>query len=364
MYMADEGNYRESRWFNCWTRAGQVEEHPLPGFLHRLQRSAPFGDAVLQFEDTNVAAEICEELFAPMSPHLALAIAGNVEIFLNGSASHHELGKLKRRFDLILGATAKVGGLYLYANQMGCDGDRLYFDGSAIISLNGHLLAQSPQFSPEHVHVVTATVDLDLIQILRGTRPSFTSQAANANSLFPFQYAIVKVEGVHLCWQRGECSGLSGDVDVDRISNDSGLGNRFSELPRLTPTIEPQFHAPGAEVALGPALWLWDYLKKSGAGGFFLPLSGGLDSCSCALVVFSMAKVICSNLDSADVRRDLQRLLSLKTADKESHTEIEALRKDPRLLMNRLLFTAYLGTRYSSDSSNRRAESLARLINA
>lgn len=106
--MADEGNYRESRWFNCWSRPGHCEPHPLPSFMHDIQREAPFGDAVLDFDDTSVAAEICEELFAPLSPHLSLALAGNVEIFLNGSASHHELGKLRRRFNLILGATSKV----------------------------------------------------------------------------------------------------------------------------------------------------------------------------------------------------------------------------------------------------------------
>lgn len=30
----------------------------------------------------------------------------------------------------------------------------------------------------------------------------------------------------------------------------------------------------------GPACWLWDYLRRSGASGFFIPLSGGADSAS------------------------------------------------------------------------------------
>ena len=38
--------------------------------------------------------------------------------------------KLNRRVDLMVGATTKVGGVYMYANQQGCDGTRLYFDGS------------------------------------------------------------------------------------------------------------------------------------------------------------------------------------------------------------------------------------------
>ena len=43
--------------------------------------------------------------------------------------------------------SSKCGGVYLYANQQGCDGDRLYYDGCALIALNGELIAHSSQFS-------------------------------------------------------------------------------------------------------------------------------------------------------------------------------------------------------------------------
>lgn len=81
-----------------------------------------------------------------------------------------------------------------------------------------------------------------------------------------------------------------------------------------SPIIEPVHHFVHEEIgyenfmevygltcnSLGPAMWLWDYLKKSGAGGFFLPLSGGLDSCAVALIVYTMvhalvAKANCDN---------------------------------------------------------------------
>ena len=41
------------------------------------------------------------------SPHIHASLDG-VEIFTNGSGSHHELRKLHRRVDLILSATTKV----------------------------------------------------------------------------------------------------------------------------------------------------------------------------------------------------------------------------------------------------------------
>ena len=68
------------------------------------------------------------------------------EIFTNSSGSHHELRKLNNRLNLIQTCTHTGGGVYLYANQLGCDGDRLYYDGSAVIAANGALLAQGSQF--------------------------------------------------------------------------------------------------------------------------------------------------------------------------------------------------------------------------
>lgn len=63
-------------------------------------------------KDTVIGIELCEELFTPNSPHIAMGLDG-VEIFTNSSASHHELRKLNRRVDLIKEATMKVGAASL-----------------------------------------------------------------------------------------------------------------------------------------------------------------------------------------------------------------------------------------------------------
>jgi NAD+ synthase (glutamine-hydrolysing) len=41
----------------------------------------------------------------------------------------------------------------------------------------------------------------------------------------------------------------------------------------------------------GPACWLWDYLRRSRTQGYFLPLSGGIDSCATAVIVYSMCRL-------------------------------------------------------------------------
>lgn len=102
-----------------------------------------------------------------------------VEIFTNSSGSHHELRKLSTRINLIKEATLKSGGLYLYANQQGCDGDRMYFDGCSFITLNGEVIAQGSQFSLNEVEVVSATIDLQRIRAHRTWSSRSLQAAAN-----------------------------------------------------------------------------------------------------------------------------------------------------------------------------------------
>ena len=71
------------------------------------------------------------------------------------------------RLDLICSATRKSGGVYMYANQIGCDGDRLYYDGCSLLSVNGEIVAQGVQFSLNEVNVSTATVNLGDVRSFR-----------------------------------------------------------------------------------------------------------------------------------------------------------------------------------------------------
>ena len=56
----------------------------------------------------------------------------------------------------------------MYSNLIGCDGERVYYDGCCMIALNGDVLAQGSQFSLDEVEVITATVDLEDVRSYRG----------------------------------------------------------------------------------------------------------------------------------------------------------------------------------------------------
>lgn len=67
MWLANDGNYRELRWFTPWSKPKQTEEFWLPRIISGItgQTTVPFGDCVLATKDTVVGVEMCEELFTP-----------------------------------------------------------------------------------------------------------------------------------------------------------------------------------------------------------------------------------------------------------------------------------------------------------
>lgn len=78
MHLANDGNYREMRYFTPWTRRGETDDFFLPRIVAKSQgrETVPFGDAVLATRDTAVGVELCEELFTPNSPHVAMGLDG------------------------------------------------------------------------------------------------------------------------------------------------------------------------------------------------------------------------------------------------------------------------------------------------
>jgi NAD+ synthase (glutamine-hydrolysing) len=328
MALADDGNYRESRWFTAWHQRRTLTSHHLPRAIQALtgQQTVPFGDGALDLRDTAVSCEICEELFTPDSPHIYHYLDG-VEIIGNGSSSHHELRKLHKRIDLIQTATEKNGGIYVYANQQGCDGGRLYFDGCAMIASNGRFLTQGSQFSPKDVEVICATVDLDRVRSFRGAFVSRMIQASRTPRL-------------------------------PRIPVDFALSDPETHLSP-TPPIAIRTHTPEEEIAHGPACWLWDYLRRSGTGGFFLPLSGGADSSAVATLVGSMCQLVVreARAGNQDVLADVRRLLGLPADSQE-------VPDDPCQLAHHLFHTCYMATENSSAESRQRAKALSAEIGA
>lgn len=329
-YLADDGNYREPRWFTAWTKHRQTETYYLPRVLQQVtgQESVPIGDFVVATDDTVLTTEKCEEMFTPRNPGTDAALDG-AEVFANGSGSHWEIRKLRTRIGLMQNITGKGGGLYMYSNFIGGDGERLLFDGGPMIVQNGKLLAQGEQFSMKDVETVMAVADFNAIRSCRGAIRSLGVQADEAE---PYPR-----------------------IDVKTVI---GKGFRLTDDDlTLAPSkpVEPKYFSPEEEIARGPALWLWDYLRRSGASGFFLPLSGGVDSAASASIVGSMAHRVIEEVKSgnqatlADAR---------KIVGDPSYTP-----EDPKEFCKRIFYSAYMESGFgSSEETKARARKLAEEI--
>eukprot|EP00158_Paraphelidium_tribonemae_P006556 Partr_v1_DN27880_c1_g1_i1_m23150 putative glutamine-dependent NAD len=107
------------------------------------------------------------------------------------------------------------------------------------------------------------------------------------------------------------CEGMQASLSdpYPQIMLDKCLCSASLDI-HISHPISPIIHAPEEEIMLGPACWLWDYLRRSGMRGFFLPLSGGIDSCTSALIVASMCRLICQKLENEDsaVINDVMRI--------------------------------------------------------
>lgn len=330
--LADDGNYRESRYFTPYRDiTGQTHSMVLPVTFGSEfgQHEAPFGLSYLRTAGgLAVGCESCEELWTPESTNIRLALQG-VELIGNGSGSYHSLRKLNQRLELIIAATRRCGGIYVYANQRGCDGGRLYFDGGALIACNGRILAQASQFGLEDVEVITATVNVDEVRSYRASIPSFGMQTSSTP--------------------------IGNPVDEVSLS----LWTPFGTVVNPSSTVDAITHLPEEECCLGPALWLWDYLRRSGASGFMLPLSGGADSTAVAAIVGVMCamvtKFVRAHPESA-VAEDCRRLCNQQ--DKSANWVPEK----PQDLAQYVMHTVFLGTENSSMLTTSRAKRVGEAI--
>jgi len=321
--LCDDDVYRESRYFKSWKLGTELQKLNVRAFGID-QDDVPFGHGIVETADgVKVAIEICEELWAAKNPSVLWALQG-VDIICNGSGSHHVLGKSAKRIcQLVQDLSSKLGGIYLYSNLRGFDGDRVYFDGMSAILQNGQIYKQIAQFDLEDVAVETALLDLNASKAYRGKIASLCELSSRSQ---PIQ--TIK-------------------IDLEVISSETQLDS----------PVKQEFMTERQELFHAPPAYLWHYLRRSGASGYFLPLSGGADSAAVAAMVYLMCDKVCKT-----VRR-------YKEAGIPPDHCIDFLGKpvtetDPKELVKRLFFTSYMKSKNSSDKTRIRAENVAKCIGA
>ena len=322
--IANDGNYGESRYFTAWTKGYELEEFTIPSFLayELKQQTCKFGVAIIQYNDLTYAPEICEELWIPYSPSIDLAMAGCLVIG-NSSGSHFQIGKHQRRKELIEEASKKNGGLFIYSNMVGCDGGKLYFDGGSFVVLNGKLIANGRRFILEEVEVIFAIADL--------------------NEVISYRSGI-----------KSRCiQSLQKEIKIQRIIvNDYLLKDNYNLFTNPFKEIESKQYTFIEEIQYAPSCWLWDYLRRSGASALFLPLSGGADSATVAMIVSLLCKHIYTRITEYKdefVLNELRRIVN----------DVNYYPKSSKEICGLLFVTAFLETKNSNEISKCNSKQIA-----
>lgn len=235
--------------------------HFTPGceetsFVYYEDEAVEFGMNLLftcsNLPELVVAAEICEDLWAPLSPSTHHAMAG-ATVIVNLSASDEVTGKNVYREALISGQSARLVCGYVYANAgEGESTTDLVFGGHNLIAENGRILSRSKRFTNETIY---ADIDVKRIVSERRRMTTFHVQENDEYSECEFELECEQTE----------------------------LSRTFAAMP-FVPTGKENRAKRCEEIFDIQAMGLKKRLVHTGAQSAVVGISGGLDSTLALLV--------------------------------------------------------------------------------
>ena len=154
-----------------------------------------------------------------------------------------------------------------------------------------------------------------LLEILRRASAFFTQHASASNSYLKQFLLVAGGSGSqltnsfqHIVFHMIHFHSIHRSIGTKRVS----FSSVFSSLGLESVNAEGQKSLGHLCIHAGPACWLWDYLRRSGASGYMLPLSGGADSSATAAIVGCMTQLVTKAVDAGDklVEADARRCAS------------------------------------------------------
>ncbi len=307
-HLAGDGIHYEPRWFQPWP-AGDVREVAVGG------KPYPVGDLLFDCGGVNIGMEICRDAWVADRPGARLAARG-ADIILNPSASHFAFAKQELRREFVLRGSRDFHVSYAYANLLGNESGRAIFDGGTLIASQGKMIAVGPRLSFADWTLATADIDTEAT---RRDRETASKPRRNPATL--------------------------GGATVD---------SKFA-FPSITPS-HPSTKAqkwdtsppPKAEeFARAVPLALYDYLRKSRAGGLVVSLSGGADSSAVVTMIWLMVELGVAEVGRSAFLQKLSHIPGILDANENAD------------IVRRLLTCVYQATRNSGEVTRSAASRVA-----
>ena len=249
-YLPNYGEFYDQRWFSSGFGINETEVSQDLGTFHVR------ADQLFQLGDLRVGVEICEDLWAPISPGTQAALAG-ARVLLNLSASNELISKAEYRRDLVRMTSASNLCAYVYAGAGALESSKdIVFGGHCLIAEAGVILAEGERFSLQS-QMIYADLDSERLAHDRGQNKTFSQSPR------PTPYRIV-----------------SAGPGLPSLTS---LCREFSQHP-FVPDDEDEVAARAQEVLSIQATGLARRMQAAGTEKLVIGLSGGLDSTLAVLV--------------------------------------------------------------------------------
>ena len=261
-HLPNYNEFYEKRWFA--PAANRKSSSLLLPDADGVPVEVPFGeDLLIASPDASLvlAADICEDLWAPVPPS-SLACTAGANLMVNLSASNETIGKADYRRDLVRVQSGRClcGYIYASAGQDESTTD-VVFSGHNLICENAAVLAESI-FPEGNQAVVTAVIDLHALESDRLRQNSFMSEAADG-------------------WRTVTAPALGQPAAAPRAA----------EPFPFVPPEGPVRSARCAEIARIQATGLAQRMRKTGMKKLVVGMSGGLDSTLAFLVAIDAMRL-------------------------------------------------------------------------
>ena len=181
------GEFYEKRQFTS------VDAYAGPDEITLCGEPVPFGSDLLfccrEMEDLVIGVEICEDLWAPVTPATELCLSG-ATVIANLSASNELIGKDDYRRLLVSAASSRLICAYVYANAGGGESTQdMVFSGHSLIYENGRKLAEKKPFAPEAEWIATEA-DLFRLRNERHRNTSFSGKSSKSCRRIYFSHPL------------------------------------------------------------------------------------------------------------------------------------------------------------------------------
>ncbi|MBQ9237756.1 MAG: NAD(+) synthase [Treponema sp.] len=285
-FIPNHGEFYERRYF---ASGKTLPPHACARFSEQSP-CVPFGTDILlcdeHHEDVAIAAEICEDVWAALSPSTRHALSG-ATVIANLSASNEVVGKKHYRRLLVQSHSAKTMSAYVYADcGRGESTQDAVFAGHNLIAENGALLAESRLFSGE---MIVADVDVERIaaERCRTTTCAECAEYEAGGAFVPHDACSAadstrnsSVSCTHAAMHSTRSSYRKIYIDIcsyEHASVHKNLARTIAAHP-FVPSDEKELDERCHDILLMQAEGLAQRLSHIGVQKAVIGLSGGLDS--------------------------------------------------------------------------------------